>query len=212
MTSSMLVPAWPRSRTGRRHDRGFRPRAAVRARVLGHGMLIISHIDNEHHLEHGLTTFAAPRPRCGCADRLRRARRGVAFGEVEDLDEGRRRLRAGDGVLAVDDEAGHAVDAEAAGVDVGGDDLLAALVAHQVAAGAKFVDADADGAFDHRLEVADVAAFLEVEPNSSPTTSSCTLLLAHSMHQAMRQHRVGCGGCARLGLDAASRPLSAIAW
>src|SRR4051794_1315633 len=56
--------------------------------------------------------------------RLRRAGRGIAFGEVEDLDEGRGRLGAGDRVLAVDDEAGHAVDAEAAGIDVGGDDLL----------------------------------------------------------------------------------------
>src|SRR5215204_2355729 len=75
--------------------------------------------------------------------RLRRTCRRIAFGEVEDLDEGRGRLGAGDRVLAVDDEAGHAVDAEAAGIDVGGHDFLAALVAHQVASRAQLVDADA---------------------------------------------------------------------
>src|SRR4030095_13616814 len=97
----------------------------------------------------GMRSFASlrmtgPRPAVlGC--RLGRAGRCVAFGEVEDLDEGRRLLGAGDRVLAVDDEAGHAVDAEAAGIDVGGDDLLAALVAHQVAAGGGAPAASAGG-------------------------------------------------------------------
>src|SRR3981081_3531117 len=98
----------------------------------------------------------------GLRRRLSRAGRGVAFGEVEDLDEGRGRLGAGGGVLAVDDEARHAVDAEAPRIDVGGNNLLAALVAHQVATGTQLVDAGAAGAFYQDLEVADVEALLEV--------------------------------------------------
>src|SRR4029453_13166879 len=108
-----------------------------------------------------------------------------------DLDEGRRRLGAGDRVLAVDDEAGHAVDAEAAGIDVGGDGLLAALVAHQVAAGAQLLDADADGAFDHRLHVADVAAFLEVELEQLTHDLVLHVVLGAPMDQPVRQHGVG---------------------
>src|SRR4051812_29698002 len=51
--------------------------------------------------------------------RLCRAGGGIALGEIEDLDEGRWRLRPRHRVLAVDDEAGHAVDAEPPGIDVG---------------------------------------------------------------------------------------------
>lgn len=94
--------------------------------------------------------------------RLSRACRGVAFGEVEDLDEGGRWLGAGDGVFAVHDEAGHAVDPEAAGVDVGGDDFLAAFVAREEVAGTILLDAGANGAFDQRVEIADIEALLEI--------------------------------------------------
>ena len=93
--------------------------------------------------------------------RLGRAGGGVAFGEIEDLDEGRRRLRARYRVLAVDDEAGHAVDAEAPRIDVGGDDFLPALLAQQELARQLAVEAGAPGAFDQDLEVADVEAVLE---------------------------------------------------
>src|SRR5580704_10368807 len=123
--------------------------------------------------------------------RLRRAGRGVAFGQIEHLDEGRGRLGAGDGVLEVDDEAGHAVDAEPPGIDVGGDDLLAALVAHQVAAGAQLVDAGAAGAFDQDLEVTDVEPLLEIGLEQLGHDLVLEVVLGAPMDQAMRQHGIG---------------------
>src|ERR1044072_7082056 len=68
---------------------------------------------------------------------------GVALGEIEDLDEGRRRLGAGNRVLTVDDKAGNAVDAQPTGIDVGRNDLLAAFVALQVFVGKLLVEAGA---------------------------------------------------------------------
>src|SRR6185312_8302773 len=94
--------------------------------------------------------------------RLRRAGGGVALGEIEDLDEGRRRLRARHRVLAVDDEAGHAVDAEPARIDVGGDHFLAAVFALKKRAGRLAVEADARGAFDQDVEIAEIQPVLEV--------------------------------------------------
>src|ERR1700730_10280493 len=123
--------------------------------------------------------------------RLRRAGRGVAFGEVEDLDEGRGRLGAGDGVLAVDDEAGHAVDAEPPRIDVGGHDFLAALVAHQVAARAQLVDAGAAGAFDPDPEAADVEALLQIGLEQFGHDLVLDVVLGAPMDQAVRQHGVG---------------------
>src|SRR5882672_6603306 len=136
------------------------------------------------HRQRCATGVARSQQRLSC--RLRCAGRGVAFGEVEDLDEGRRWLGAGYGVLAVDDEAGHAVDAEPPRIDVGGHDLLAAFVAHQVAAGAQLVDAGAAGAFDQRLE-----ALLKIGLEQLGHDLVLDVVLGAPMDQAMRQHGVG---------------------
>src|SRR5262249_35845826 len=123
--------------------------------------------------------------------RLRRAGPGIAFGEIEDLDEGRRGLCARDGVLAVDDEAGHAVDAEPPGIDVGCHNFGSAYAVCEVAARGRAVDAGAAGTLDQDVEVADVEHPLEVGPEQLGNDLVLAAVLAGPMDQAMRQHGVG---------------------
>src|SRR5690348_10398060 len=94
--------------------------------------------------------------------RLGGTRCGIAFSEVEHFDKGRGRLCARDGVFAVHDEAGHAVDAEPAGVDVGSDDLLPALVALQVMLRELCIEPGACRTIDQDGEVTDIEAILEI--------------------------------------------------
>src|SRR5690242_16829236 len=123
--------------------------------------------------------------------RLRRAGGGVALGEIEDLHEGRRRLGARHRVLAIHDEAGHAVDAEPAGVNVRRDHLLAALVALQELAGGGAVEADARGALDKDVEVAEIQPVLEIGLEQRRHDLVLPFLFGAPVDQAMRQHCVG---------------------
>src|SRR5689334_7171354 len=131
---------------------------------------------------------AAERPLGG---RLRRAGSGVALGEIEHLDEGRRRLGARHRVLAIDDEARNAIDAEPPGIDVGGDLFLTAVVALQELSGVLAIQADARRALDQDVEVAEIQPILEVGLEQRGDDLVLPLLLGAPVDQAMRQHGVG---------------------
>src|SRR3982751_1564976 len=113
-------------------------------------------------MKHGGDAYSSSTANLG--GRLRRAGGGIALGEIEDLDEGRWRLRPRHRVLAVDDEAGHAVDAEPPGIDVGGDNLLPALVALQERAGAVAIEPGAHRHLGQDVDVADIQPVLEIGP------------------------------------------------
>src|SRR5436190_14295835 len=123
--------------------------------------------------------------------RLRGAGGGVALSQIEDLDEGRRRLRTRHRILAVDDEAGHAVDAEPPRIDVGGDDLLAAFVALQEAARRIAVEPGANRALDQDVRVADIETVLEVGLEERGHDLVLAFLRDAPEDQAVRQHGVG---------------------
>ena len=112
--------------------------------------------------------------RSGLSDRLRFLAR-----KIEELEEHLWRLRAGQGVTAVENKAGHAVDTDVAGLSVFGPDRIGILAAGKIALHGCFLETRCNSDFSQNSLVTNIPAIREV-----------------GLKQAF-DHRILTGRCAR---------------